>query len=422
MKFSEFSKNVATLMTGTAIAQAIPIIVSPVLTRMYSPEDFGLFTIFISIVTIGNTIVTGRYEVAMFLPKKQKDAVQVLGVAILIALIISSIILVSSIIFNTSLTLLLKEPEISPWLYLTSISIFLMGVFKIFYAWLNRKKDYKTLASGRINRSIILTGSQLGIGLSGWTSGGLIIGQLLGELTGALWFSWQAIKKDKVLFHSINKKEIKEKANRYIDYPKFSLPADLINVLSNQLPIFLFSIFFGATVVGLYGFTYRIMAAPISILAGAILDVFKEQASKDYIENGTCRPIFISTLKKLFILSIVPFIIIGISAPSLFEIIFGEEWRVAGEYAQILSVLFFIRFIVSPLSYVLYITEQQKVDFFWQIGLGLVTGLSLFTGIYYDNIKICLWAFSISYSLMYLIYLALSYKYSETKHYNDSSN
>ena len=117
-----FARNVLTLMTGTTIAQAIPIAISPILTRIYTPEDFGVFALYMSIASIIAVLATGRYELAIMLPKKDEDAVNIVALSIIIAFFVSLISFLIVFIFNTQITNLLGNPEISNWLYFIPIT------------------------------------------------------------------------------------------------------------------------------------------------------------------------------------------------------------------------------------------------------------------------------------------------------------
>ena len=135
---SEFSRNVLTLMTGTSIAQAIPIAVSPILTRIYTPEEFGSFALYMTIVSLLSILVTGRYELAIMLPKKDEDAINLVALSILISFIISVFVFLIVFIFNTEITDWLANKAISSWLYLIPLSIFFSGLYQSLYFWNNR--------------------------------------------------------------------------------------------------------------------------------------------------------------------------------------------------------------------------------------------------------------------------------------------
>lgn len=413
---SQFNKNVFTLFSGTLIAQIIPIAISPLLSRIYSPADFGVFTYFTAISSILATIVTGRYEIAVLLPKEQKTALEVVMVALYVACGVSMVTALFFLLFGGLISQQLGSDKPYLWLHLVFLVVFMIGLYKVFFNWFNRVEAYKMLSVNRVYRSVLLSVSQVAFGLIPYVrQSGLIFGQFVAEIFATTALGWKIFKSEKQTLAKIDQVSIKAQAVRYIGYPKYSMPADLINVATNQIPVFLFASYFGNQVVGLYGFAIRILGVPISLIASSVLDVFKQRASADFVTTGSCRAIFVRTLKNLVLLSIVPFIVLAIISPFAFEFVFGPQWKASGEYTQILCLLFFVRFVASPLSYVLYITEKQKVDLFWQIALCITTMLSIGIGIWMQSFEVCLWSFSVSYSVMYVIYVYLSYLYSGPK-------
>lgn len=408
-----FTANVLILMTGTTIAQAIPIAISPILTRIYSPDDFGIVALYLSIVSIISVLVTGKYELAIMLPEKDEDAVNIVALSIFISFFVSLITLLAIWIFNEPIKKYFGNSEISIWLYFIPLIVLLTGIYNSLNYWSNRKKQYKRLAVSRISQSGATSGINLGLGFSGFGASGLILGGIGGQTVATGVLGWQVWKEDKEKKYFITKEDMTYQAKRYNDFPKYSIPSDLINVVSNQMPIFLLNNFFNVTVVGFYSLTQRIMASPIGLIGGSILDVFKQRASSDYMKYGNCRDIYVKTFKTLFLLSIIPFIIFFLTAPDLFSFVFGIKWRIAGEYAQILAIMYLFKFISSPLSYTFYIAGKQKEDFLLHIYLGISTFLTLTVGYYiFNNVKDALILFTINYSVVYLIYLLYSYKFS----------
>jgi len=151
-------------MTGTTIAQAIPIAISPILTRIYTPEDFGVFALYMSIVSVIATIATGRYELAIMLPKKDEDAVNIVALSIIISFFVSFIAFLIVYIFNSQITNLLGSPEISNWIYFIPITVLLAGVYQSFNYWNNRKKKYRRLVTSIVMQSGTAT-ANLGMGV-----------------------------------------------------------------------------------------------------------------------------------------------------------------------------------------------------------------------------------------------------------------
>jgi len=179
---SEFSKNVLTLMTGTTIAQAIPIAISPILTRIYTPEDFGLLALFVAITAIFGSIVNGRYELAIMLPKKDEDAINIFALGFIIVSCVSLVLLVLAVVFNDYFTKLLNNNEISLWLYFVPIAVFFTGIWNILNYFNNRKKQYKDIAKATIIKSIVTAIVQLSVGFIKQGATGLVSGQLLSQL------------------------------------------------------------------------------------------------------------------------------------------------------------------------------------------------------------------------------------------------
>lgn len=408
-----FVANVLILMTGTTIAQAIPIAISPILTRIYSPDDFGIVALYLSIVSIISVLVTGKYELAIMLPEKDEDAINIVALSFYISLFVSLISLFAIWIFNEPITQYFGNTEISIWLYFIPLIVFLIGIYNILNYWSNRNKKYGRLALSRISKSGTTSGLNLGLGFAGFGESGLIIGGIGGQCAATGILGLQVWKDDKVKTEFVAVENMARQAKKYGDFPKFSMPADIIFVISNQLPLFMLNLF-NVTAVGFYSLTLRVLGSPIGLIGNSILDVFKQRASSDYSKYGNCKNIYLKTFKCLLYTSFVPFLIFLISAPDLFAFIFGTKWRIAGEYAQIMAPMYLLKFISSPLSYVYYIAGKQKEDLLIHIYIGISTFLIFMVGYYSGHdAKNLLTVFSINYSIVYLIVLLRSYNFSK---------
>jgi len=412
---SEFSKNVLTLMTGTVIAQAIPIAISPILTRIYTPEDFGVFALFVAIISILGSIANARYELAIMLPKKDEDAINIFALGFIITCAISIFILILVVFLNDYFVNLLGNKEIGFWLYFVPLSVFVSGLYNIVYYFNNRRKNYKDLRNATIFKSIILAIIQLSVGVIKSGANGLIFGQLLSNMFANLRLL-RNILKDKVLVSKISKVKIVALSKRYKKFPKYLLVAHGINSLSEQSQIILFSSFFSANTVGFLAFAQRILSIPTSIIAQSIGDVFRQEAIICYNQNKECLEIYISTFKKLLIIAILPFSILFFLSPFIFDIIFGENWRIAGEYAQVLIPMYFLQFVTSPLSQMYIIAEKQKLDLYWQIYLLFSVVSSILISYYlFKDAYITLIAFAIAYSIAYLVNIVFTYNFAKGK-------
>ncbi|MDO9181457.1 MAG: oligosaccharide flippase family protein, partial [Bacteriovorax sp.] len=390
----------------------IPIAISPILTRIYTPEDFGVFALYMAIVSILSVIATGRYEMAIMLPKKDEDVNAIVKLIMMLLTSISLLTLFIVYIFNTQITNLFDNKEISSWLYFLPLSIFLVGIYQVYNYLLIREKNFKRLSTNKIIVSTTNVSTQLGVGLAYTSAFGLLFGNIVGYIA-SIYF----IIKSKVVnkYFIFENSSIKKAAKEYENFPKYDVPSVLVNVIANQLPILALGKYFGLGVLGLYSFMYKVLMMPISLLSNTILDVFKQRATEDYNKYGNCRDIYVKTFKKLVILGIVPFTILGVFAPEIFAFVFGENWRMAGEFAQIMTPMLYLKFVISPLSYTFYIVGKQKYDLVGQFLLLLIVVLSIAIGLQFNGEKIVLISFSIGYSIIYFAYLMYSYFLSKGK-------
>jgi O-antigen/teichoic acid export membrane protein len=382
---SEFTRNVLTLMTGTTIAQAIPIAISPILTRIYTPEDFGLFALYISIASIISVVATGRYELAIMLPKKDEDAAHIVILSLLISFFVSFISFLVVLIFNVQITNVLGNPEISSWLYFIPVTIFMTGIYQSFNYWSNREKKYKRLAINRVIQSGTTATTNLGMGVTGFSSSGLILGTVVGQTIAAMFLAKIVLKENFQIYKKVKKVKILALAKRYIKFPKFEIWSALFNTSSTSSPIILLGIFFSSATVGFYSLSYRILSLPISFMSGSIAQIFLQESvqvkhSKEKLHNLTR-----STFRKLFYLGLFPLAFICIFGDKLFTFIFGTQWEIAGEYAQVLSVWLFFVFLISPLSTLLITLEKQKESFYFNMIMLTSRVLALCLGYYIFN-------------------------------------
>jgi O-antigen/teichoic acid export membrane protein len=354
-------------MTGTTIAQAIPIAISPILTRIYTPEDFGVLALFVAITSIFGSITNGRYELAIMLPKKDEDAINILALGFIINVFVSLCLLIIIFIFHCKIVNLLNNQEISPWLYLVPISVFLMGCFNLLNYYNNRKKYYKDLAKANIFKSVGMVIVQLLIGFLKAGAIGLISGQIFAQIISNTKL-FLNIKKDN-LFIKIKKVKIIALAKRYKDFPKFSIWSGFLNTASLQVPFVILNYFFTLNIVGFYSLAYKTISMPMSFIGSSIGQVFFQETSKAKHNKEKLQNIVFNTYLKLLKIGIIPFSILTFFGDYIFAFVFGKEWIIAGIYVQYLSIWILFVFITSPLTTLFATLEKQKLGLYFNIVL-----------------------------------------------------
>lgn len=406
----DFFRNVATLISGSMVAQIIPIIVTPILTRIYFPEDFGVFSLFLAISAIMSVTVSGCYELAINLPKEDKEAFHLFALAILLAFISSSFLMGILLIWNGAILDQLGKPEMAPYVYLVPISIFLMSAYQSLSYWTNRKKRYTTLAINRVVQSgstgmIQITQSLLfNMGRSG-----LVIGDITGRFISTFLLLITMVRQEKHRFTSVSIDEILHVAKKYQNFPKFTIISRWLDVSSTYLPLLFLDVFFGNGITGLYALADRALRAPISSISSSISEVFRQKAAEIYSHSGNCKNIYVSTFKRLSQLSCMIFIPLFLLCPYLFAFIFGQNWEEAGEMGQILIPMLAFGFVTSPLTAMFFIAEKQKLDLLFKVFLVLGNVLSLLIGYLIGNHYASILFLSIFNCLWYLVNLIFTY-------------
>lgn len=408
---SEFGQNVVTLLTGTITAQAIPIAVSPILTRLYSPEDFGLFAIFSAIVMVLSVMASGRYDAAIMLAESERDAVNIFAAALLIISLFSLVVFIFIVVFYTFLMSITAVKSIGIYLYFVPFMIFLVSMYQLLYNWMNREKQYKQLALAKVGQTASTAFVNISMGLKAFHAFGLILGQIFGQFIATIYLFIKGNKQ--IVWQDINLVNMKEQLSKYSNFPKYDISASFLNVFSLQLPIFLLGFLFSPAIVGFFALSRRIIGLPVVVLSSSITTVFKQRAASDYNKYGNCSNIYNKTFRSLILISILPTIFLFLFAPELFLFIFGEKWLEAGKYTQILIPMFFLRFVSSPLSYIFYITRNQKLNMIGQGFLVFLSVIGLYAGYLFNSVTIGLILLSLSFSIIYAFYLYKSYQLSK---------
>lgn len=401
---SEFNRNVLKLMTGSTIAQAIPIAISPILTRMYTPEDFGIVALFVALVTIFGAISNGRYELAIVLPKRDEEAINVVALSILISISLSSSLLIIIFCFKDFILKILGNENLNNWLFFVPLVVFFIGLYNALNQLNIRLRAFNIIAQVKVIKSLVLALTQLILGFLKFGSGGLITGHIFSHIFSNSRLAISTIR-NKALMKSIKFKKIKNVAKRYKKFPLITMWATLSNVLTQQITNIFISFLYTTATLGHYSLVQRTIGLPSNIIGQSIGDVYLQKASEDRKKYGNARKAYLITLKKLLIIGTPTFIILYIFSEELIAFVFGEDWRIAGTYTKILIPLFFIRFIAVPLSLTNLVFEKQKLDFIWQFCL-LILSLLIFLIGYILNLKVETY-FIIYTSILFIHYIIL---------------
>jgi O-antigen/teichoic acid export membrane protein len=357
---SSFAKSVAMITGGTTIAQLLNALFSPIITRLYSPEEYGVLSVYTSILGLIVIIASLRYELGIPIAEDDEKAVNVMALCFFVLIIFVIVVFLIFLFFGEPILTFLDASSLVNYRYLIPIGVFLAGAYKILLQWAYRNNDFKSIANTKLAQSITGNGVKVGLGFLHVGPLGLIIGQILKEGAGLGTLS-RSFSNNIHLVKKINKNDILWGAKRYQNFLIFSVPASFLNSVGSQLPVFFITSLYGSEILGFYGLSISIVNIPMNLIGSSIADVLYGEA----VSVGRSNPKRIKYLsKKLFksllIIGLIPLLTLLFFGPFLFSFVFGSQWYEAGVYARILAFLVFTRFIFTPINRIYDAFERQK--------------------------------------------------------------
>ncbi|WP_285009891.1 lipopolysaccharide biosynthesis protein [Pedobacter faecalis] len=421
LKIAEYDRNILKLFSGTAIAQGVSFCTIPIVAKLYGPSEYGTYGGFFAAVMILSVLATARYELAIMTPEDDDEVAIIMKLTSWITLIVcfGAFVIIAFIPLSLLNALLDVKSGSRIAFILIPVGAYLLAQFQIYNNWLVRKKQYLQLSVNKLLRSFLFALTSIAIGLIAPKAVLLAVSLIVSHIASNIFLRVKNIelRLDLILFPSKALRfSMLKAANAYRQYPAYILPAELMNVICTQLPVFVFLWCFNSSESGYFSFIISLLNIPISLLANAILDVFKEKASSDYRREGSCQAVYLSTLKKMVVVAILPFIVLYFFGSNLITLFFGEEWSQAGKFLDVLLPMFFFKFISSPLSFVFYIVNRQKEDFLWHMYIMATNLIALYIGAgIYRDILLAVRLYSINFTIIYIIYLIRSFQLSRHK-------
>ena len=406
-----FWKHVLTVLGGALGAQALPLLAAPLITRLCSPADMGAFSVWFGIVAVAAIGATLRLEAAMILDHDSAHQATCFGVVAWSATALALAVTAGAVLARA---LGWDGAARLSWPALLTIGIgtWLTACMQTTLAYAASHNAFGRAARAKVLGAASITLAQVGLLLAGvGGSSALLAGHLAG-LTVGLTAAVLLLQPPRPHLALLPTPEQRRYLLRHRNFWRFSLPSNLLNVAVGQLPLFMIGARHGALAAGLYALTQRVLSAPIALLAASVLEVFKRQSVLEFQARGHCRDAYRHTFKALALLGLGPSLVLLLFSPQLFAWVFGEQWRVAGELAQLMAPLAFLNFVASPLSYVFFVTGKQKQDLVWQVALACMTlSVFLMPGTLHESLA----RYATGYSLLYLVYLRMSWQYSHPR-------
>lgn len=360
---SRFARSVSVLAGGTAMGQIIVVAASPILTRLYSPEDFGVLAVYIGLLGLLAVIASLSYQFAIPLPKSDKEAASVTALCLLVVLGMTAISAAIVWAWGEPIAMALNTPALVPYLWLLPLGLLLIGVYEVFRYWAIRTRAFPAIARTKLTQAISMVGVQLGAYTLGPLA--LLLGQTTGYAAGASRLGLLSVRRNWDAFRQVRLADIRWAATRYRRFPIYSSWGGLFDKVGTELPAILFAALFSPAAAGIYMLAQRVLAMPIQLLGKAIADVFFSSAAEAH-RNGDLAPLVSSIHRKLAHIAMPPIFLLLLAGPDLFGSVFGADWRQAGEFAQWIAPCVYLIFVTSPLSTLFSVMEKQAQWMFFQ--------------------------------------------------------
>ncbi len=401
---SEFLKNVSSQMIGTALAQMLPFLATPFLTRLYSKEDFALYTSFFAVASIFGVAAGAKYHLAIVLPKNENDGHKLVTLSLYITVAYALLIALFLPFFKDFFPENLKDV-----LYYVAPYVLFFGIWSAFINSSIRDKTFVTNAKAKVLQAIGYIIIAIGIGFSKILAFGLVIAKISGMVISWLFLS----KQSKSSFQWLPLSDLKEMAKTYIDYPKFGIWPSLLNTISLQALVLILTRYYTTDDLGYYGLTFMVLSAPLALIGASYKDVFYQKIAsminaERYIEATL---FFKKSALALLVLGIPIGLILFFFGEPLFAFVFGEQWGRSGQFASVLAFSLVIKLVVSPLSSIFNATNTLRIASKWQV----LYFLSTFAVLIYCAkvlklpIETLLIVYVIHEILLYLIYFIIQY-------------
>jgi lipopolysaccharide exporter len=368
VKTSVFFKNILVVMAGTGIAQVISIGLAPVISRLFTPSDFGVAGSFGAIAGIIAAGVTLEYSQAIMLPKEKENALGLLAVSFVCTVAISSLTLLFCLVAPAAVNGLMKTRGLWP-LALLVLSTFVSGLNYACQAWAVRVKAFKVTSASQVIRSLSGKGSSIGFGFLDLGAPGLIIGTILGNVAASFNLVKVLLPELPSLREQARKGTMKKLAKEYRDFPMYSASQNVINAISGGLPVLLLTRFYGLPIAGAYAFAMNVLTFPMGFVLSSLRQVLFQKASESQHQGRSLAALYVKVTATLFATALIPTAIMLIWGPQLFAWVFGSQWYTAGELSRSLMIWMAVVFCNLPAVLFGRIIRIQRFVFFYDLGL-----------------------------------------------------
>jgi len=366
-----FVASVATLSGGALASQLVGVMVSPLVTRLFAPEAFGVAAVFASVVGVLAPIACLKYEQAIVLPREEERAANLFGLSWGLVLAGGLLLTLASWAFGDLLLARLGASELGPLHWLIPVSFLLLGAALPLRFWSIRKARFALLAAAEFGQASLTAVATVGVGLLGFVAGGdLVLARVAAQaVQPVVLLSFLARRDVPFIRSALARREMQAAAARFQDFPRYTTWVNLLNFASRNLPTVLLAAYFDPAVAGFFALARRIVLLPSSLVGMATGQALLQRSAEIRNAGGDISKLLGDVIQRLVAVGVYPMAVLAAVGPSLFRLVFGPDWSEAGLYASVLAPWVMVMFVGAPLSVLWSVLERQRAALGYNIAL-----------------------------------------------------
>jgi O-antigen/teichoic acid export membrane protein len=315
-----------------------------------------------------------RYEMAIPLPESEETAANLLVLSLATVVGMSLLFSVGIWLLQDQIVGWINTPTLRPYLWLLPLGLLGAGAYRVLNYWAVRREAFTHVARTKLSQGLAMMLTQVGLGFLKLGPVGLLLGDVVGRSAGCGTLASLTLRRDRATIKQTSLKEMRLASIRYRKFPLLASGSSLLNSAGLQLPAILLAAFYGTQVAGWFALGQRVLGIPIALIGWSVAQVYMGEVSRLARDNPTAlRQLFMKTAQKLLLVGVGPTVLLMFSGPQLFMLVFGEAWREAGVYLQLLGLMFLIQFVAFPLSQTLVLLERQDLQVAWDTGRLVLT-------------------------------------------------
>ena len=397
-------RNFVKLFSANVVAQVIGLLVYPILTRIYAPEDFGLLNLFLSIGGIFTLLSVAEYQYAIVLPKQDREAASVFHIGFLL-LLLSTIIVAISALFSSQISTLFDSPQLSSFYWLMPVYVFCMGLWNLLNYWYIRQKKFSDVSTYQISQSVLSAGGKIGLGYAGVLQGGMILSTVIAPMVALVCTVVANIKKGIQPLFRFSWQDIRTQTVSYRNFPLFVMPRSLMNVVGGNLPILLLTPYFGLAEIGFFSMAITLTFRPINIVCSSIYQVLYQHISERVNDGGSIFRLLFNYLWKMGVLVLLGFVGLYFMLPKLVVWFLGTDWVMVSDYVRIMLPWLFMVMLNTSVSFLPDVFKRQHIYLVFEIVYVVLRLAALCVGVWMQSIYYAILWFSVVGAIVLLIEL-----------------